>query len=473
MKTAAAYIRVSTDEQTEHSPDSQLKEIRNYADRHGLIFAPSHIYIDAGVSGRKAKKRPQFLKMIATAKGEPSPFSVVLVWKFSRFARNQEESIVYKSLLNRECGVEVVSITEETQDKMFGSLVERMIEWMDEFYSIRLGEEVRTKMTYVAETGKIQTAPSFGFSKNSEGEYVLNPDEAEWVLFMAESLLQKKSLRWIAKELNSHGVRTHRGNKFEPRTVRYILKNLTNTGASHWTPNREDHENEYHPYSDSTIVVDGVCDHIYTREYYDKIIAELDTRAENRKKYDKPDTVKKHWLSGFLKCSNCGSTMVYSLANKGFQCYKYGKSLCDVSHFISASKIEESVIQAIKNVTVNDKFIKSVTKPPKKADHKKDIRRLEGMLQRAKIAYMEEIDTLEEYAANKERIEKEILKFKKEDEKATAYRPAEDVRRQFAEIVDLLSSDSEDAIKRAALGEIVESIVFSRPNTAIKIYFRL
>jgi hypothetical protein len=95
------------------------------------------------------------------------------------------------------------------------------------------------------------------------------------------------------------------------------------------------------------------------------------------------------------------------------------------------------------------------------------------MLQRAKIAYMEEIDTLEEYAANKERIEKEILKFKKEDEKATAYRPAEDVRRQFAEIVDLLSSDSEDAIKRAALGEIVESIVFSRPNTAIKIYFRL
>ena len=128
MKTAAAYIRVSTDEQTEHSPDSQLKEIRNYADRHGLILDPSHIYIDAGVSGRKAKKRPQFLKMIATAKGEPSPFSVVLVWKFSRFARNQEESIVYKSLLNRECGVEVVSITEETQDKMFGSLVERMIE---------------------------------------------------------------------------------------------------------------------------------------------------------------------------------------------------------------------------------------------------------------------------------------------------------------------------------------------------------
>ena len=36
MPTAAAYIRVSTDDQAELSPDSQLEEIKKYASREGL-----------------------------------------------------------------------------------------------------------------------------------------------------------------------------------------------------------------------------------------------------------------------------------------------------------------------------------------------------------------------------------------------------------------------------------------------------
>ena len=36
MKTAAAYIRVSTDDQIEYSPESQLKAIQKYAKEHGL-----------------------------------------------------------------------------------------------------------------------------------------------------------------------------------------------------------------------------------------------------------------------------------------------------------------------------------------------------------------------------------------------------------------------------------------------------
>ena len=113
MKTAAIYIRVSTDDQTEHSPESQLNEIKKYAARSNLVIDPNHIYNDDGISGRKASKRPEFQRMISAAKAAPSPFDVILVWKFSRFARNQEESIVYKSLLRRDCGVEVISISED------------------------------------------------------------------------------------------------------------------------------------------------------------------------------------------------------------------------------------------------------------------------------------------------------------------------------------------------------------------------
>lgn len=477
MQPAAAYIRVSTDDQTEHSPESQLKELKDYASRHDLMIDPQHIYIDAGISGRKAAKRPQFQKMVAAAKEKPSPFGTILVWKFSRFARNQEESILYKSLLRRECSVEVVSVTEETGDSMFGSLIERIIEWMDEFYSIRLGQEVRSKMTFVAEKGLPQTVASFGYSKKPDEELKIIQEEAAWVRFMAESLLQGRSLRWISNQLNDHGVTTHRGNKFEPRTIEYILRNVTNAGAIHWTPNQDDHDSRI-PYSENTIIVKDVCPAIYSYEYYESLVAELDRRAKAHKKHQKSDTVKRHWLSGFLKCSNCGSSMVYSRANNGFQCYKYGKSLCSVSHFISAPKIEAAIIDALSHVTITDDFIQSITKPASSPahDYANDIERLEKMLDRAKLAYVEGIDTMEEYAANKDRIltEIDIYQKKQDEQKASVVcANADDVRRQFKSVTDLIRSDADDNAKRTTFGSIVEKVVYSKPNDSVSIFFYL
>ena len=140
---ASAYIRVSTDDQAELSPETQLEEIRKYAQREGIILLQDQIYIDSGISGKKAGRRPAFMQMIAAAKEKDCPFSVILLWKYSRFARNQEESIFYKSILRTKCGVDVISITEPLIAGPFGSLIERIIEWMDEFYSIRLSQEVK------------------------------------------------------------------------------------------------------------------------------------------------------------------------------------------------------------------------------------------------------------------------------------------------------------------------------------------
>ncbi len=97
--------------------------------------------------------------MIAAAKSDSHPFDVILVWKFSRFARNQEESIVYKSLLRKKCHVDVVSISEPVIEGPFGSLIERIIEWMDEYYSVRLSGEVTRGMTEKALRGGYQARP--------------------------------------------------------------------------------------------------------------------------------------------------------------------------------------------------------------------------------------------------------------------------------------------------------------------------
>ena len=97
-KVACLYIRVSTEDQTELSPDAQKRLLLDYAQKNDMIVSGDFIFTES-VSGRHAQKRPEFQKMIALAKQPSHPIDVILVWKFSRFARNQEESIVYKSCL--------------------------------------------------------------------------------------------------------------------------------------------------------------------------------------------------------------------------------------------------------------------------------------------------------------------------------------------------------------------------------------
>ena len=91
--------------------------------------------------------------MIAAARRSQKPFDLILVWKYSRFARSREDSIVFKTMLKKN-GVRVVSISEPAEDTPTGKLLEAMIEeCLDEFYSANLGEEVTRGMRESASRG--------------------------------------------------------------------------------------------------------------------------------------------------------------------------------------------------------------------------------------------------------------------------------------------------------------------------------
>ena len=55
MKTAAAYIRVSTDDQIEYSPDSQLKAIRDYARKNDMILPEEFVLLTRALVAEKLK----------------------------------------------------------------------------------------------------------------------------------------------------------------------------------------------------------------------------------------------------------------------------------------------------------------------------------------------------------------------------------------------------------------------------------
>ena len=126
----ALYARVSSDRQdVDLSISAQLKAMREYAQRNGYQVVKE--FVDEAETGRTTT-RPAFKEMISTARRSGKPFERILVWKYSRFARNRKDSIVYKAML-KKAGVMVVSINEPFDDTPTGRLMEGFIEVLDEF----------------------------------------------------------------------------------------------------------------------------------------------------------------------------------------------------------------------------------------------------------------------------------------------------------------------------------------------------
>lgn len=141
---AAIYARVSSEKQAEKelSIPSQLKALRRYALERGWDIVDE--YVDEAESAKSAS-RPAFQEMVAAAKKKERPFNIILVWKLSRFARNREDSIIYKSLL-RKRGISVISINEHIDDTAAGRLLEGMFQVIDEFYSANLAQDTMRGM---------------------------------------------------------------------------------------------------------------------------------------------------------------------------------------------------------------------------------------------------------------------------------------------------------------------------------------
>ena len=464
MKTAAAYIRVSTDDQIEYSPESQIKAIRDYAKRNDLILPEEFIFMDEGISGRTAGKRPAFMKMIGTAKTKPKPFDVILLWKFSRFARNREDSIVYKSMLRKQLGIDVISISENLGDDKMSVLFEAMIEAMDEYYSINLAEEVKRGMTEKAKRGEPCSVPPFGY-KMINKQLVADQKESELIKQVFEWYDNGTGMLRIAKNLNEMGVRTHRGNKIENRTVEYWLNNPVYVGKIRWTPtgaiNRDYHNAD-------SLIVDGTHEALIDAELWERVQERMRKQKEHYRKYYKPSDKISHWLVGISHCGICGGPLVNC---SGYMyCNNRNKGTCPGNGSISIRVLENFVFNYLTDV-INDKIPVDVSdfdtnSAPDTEMYQSMLRRAEIRMQRIKDAYENGIDTLEEYSANKRKIQAEIddisaqMQTEHNSPQADKDELVRNLKVKIAESMEILQDKNIDAVEKNTVArEFIRDIV--------------
>ena len=484
LKIAAVYIRVSTEDQTELSPESQLAEIRAWAEKNGCVIPEGYVFSDEGISGRSAKKRPGFNEMIALSKQKPAPFDVLLLWRFSRFARNQEESVLYKAMLRRS-GIDVISVSEPVVDGPFGDLIERIIEWMDEYYSIRLSGEVKRSMTLNAQRGRWQAAAPFGYSltpadENGRRELVPEPDEAALVREIFARFIGGEGLYPIARWLNSIGVRTHRGSPFENRTVEYILCNPVYVGKVRWTPTGRTRRDYHNP---DTIVAAGSHAPLVNDDTWQKAQQRMREIKDQWGYKARPSYELKDWLGGIVRCSCCGATLVFVKPHY-FKCNNYVRGRCTTSQHVTVEKLHEALLEKLREDLAGSKPL-PCTPSIVTDDGAEELRRLELALEaldrklaRARDAYAAGIDTLADYGRYRVEVDKEkadlTARIKKLQDRMDPALASELVRRSIADALETLENPvAAKEQKNNAVRSIINTCTFDKASMSLKINYRL
>lgn len=282
----ALYLRFSSERQKEQSIEGQLRDCIAYCQRKG--FRITAIYVDRATTARKdVEKRVHFQEMISDSARQC--WNYIVVWKLDRFARNREDSVVYKMRL-RKNGVQVKSATETISENPEGIILESVLEGIAEYYSAELSQKIRRGMRESALKGNsVGGLIPLGY-KLENHKLVIDPNTAHIVQEAFQRYASGDSMAEICRIFNGKGYRTAKNAEFNRSSFKSMFKNVRYVGT----------------YVFKDMEMENTIPPIIDKDLFDAVQKRLektaDAPARGKAKVD-------YLLSGKLFCGHCGSPM--------------------------------------------------------------------------------------------------------------------------------------------------------------------
>ena len=305
-------------------------------------------------------------------------------------------------------------------------------------------------------------SPPFGYRAVGNGDpYKIDQDEMKIVDFICDEFdYHNSDVTKITRKLNDMGVRTRRGNPFESRSVERILKNPFYYGLVAW----------------NGITFMGTHEVHYSKERFEARMKKIQTTYKPLKRRDVSSC--KHWLSGILKCGYCGASLAYNGANRhspGFQCYKYSKGIhtesCSISEKKVIAALEEYFEKLLSGMDFEYSYHSAETgeKISERESLLSELDKISNREKRVRLAYENEVDTLEEYKRNKERLQKDrediLEQLKNLDKNNEDTKTKSDVLKNVQTVYDVIKNDAIDYdTKGIFMRSLVEDIVYDKKN---------
>ena len=320
-RRTAAYARVSTDSEEQlTSYSAQVDYYTNYIkSRDDWEFVS--VYTDEGITGTNTKHREGFKRMVADALA--GKIDLIVTKSVSRFARNTVDSLTTVRQL-KEKGVEIYFEKENiwTLDSK-GELLITIMSSLAQEESRSISENCTWGQRKRFADGKV-TVPFkrfLGYDRGSDGNLVLNKDEAVIIRRIYSMFLQGMTPHGIAARLTADGIKSPGGkDKWNAGAVRSIL-----------TKKKKANEGEIPQY-----YVEGNHEAIIQPEVFELVQQELERRKQGRGRHSGV-----HLFSGKIRCGQCGEwygSKVWHSTDKYrrviWQCnHKYdGEEKCSTPH---------------------------------------------------------------------------------------------------------------------------------------------
>lgn len=354
-----AYVRVSTDhENQEDSLENQTSTYQRLIEGNPeYIF--SGIYADQGISGFK-ENRPEFQRMLEDVRA--GKLDLIITKSISRFARNTVTVLKFVREL-KELGVGI--FFEEQNIYTLSSDGELMLTVLSSFAqeeALSTSANSKWSMRKRFERGQIwiNTERFLGYDKDTNGNLVINPEQAKIVRRIFDMYLAGFGSKKIADALNADGVLTITGAVWNHGTILQMLKNEKYKGdyilQKTFTPEGRMHGTIPNDGSVPQYYIQDNHEPIVTREEWDRVQEICRERA--KKRTPKQDVAGQDKFRGLLFCPHCLRPLSLT-CNKGRYYYtcRYSaasqKKYCPGIYFSAkdiqeADITEETVVEVLK-----------------------------------------------------------------------------------------------------------------------------
>ncbi len=310
-RRAVAYLRVSKVGKREGddflSPELQQTSIEAYAKREKIDIVD--VVQDIDRSGRDFRRRRVDEIISRVRAGE---VDTVLLWKWSRWGRNLQQSQIFLAQLE-DAGGRVFAAEESVDEKStYGKFTRNFFLALAELQSDQIGDGWKGVFASRRERGLPHNATRrFGYRYvrppgKSEGKqrYELVEEEAAVLAgAYADFVAGRVSTRRIAIGWNEKGFRTTTGRRWAPQSVRSAMDNGFAAGlirerseSARRGGKRLDSFDSWREGAHPAII----SSELWTA-YREMRLATLEGAPARR--------LPKHALSGLLVCSDCGKTL--------------------------------------------------------------------------------------------------------------------------------------------------------------------
>lgn len=285
-RTIVFYGRVSTEHEAQLAAlENQMQWYEDQAKYHPN-WTVLKSYIDRGITGTQAKKRPAFMEMLNDAKYHK--FDLIVTREVCRFARNTVDTLVITRQL-KEIGIEVYFVEDNiwTMDND-GELRLTIMATLAQEESRKTSERVRAGQKISRDNGVLYgNGNILGYDRLGD-TYVINEDQAETVRIIYDLYLKGNGFNKIVNEL----VRLKRKDssglvRWDATKVSRILHNATYKGyQGYYKSHKNNHLDQktiINRDEDTYLYVKGRFTPIISEEVWDKCKALRESKLTLRK----------------------------------------------------------------------------------------------------------------------------------------------------------------------------------------------